>query len=246
MSRGALRSYLLLLEWQFLRYRRLVPMFVLIQIVVGLGIIFGFAFLLPRITPTVALFFATGAATMTLMLIGLVAVPQEMAMARTSGRHAYFEALPVPRTAPMLAGVTFWVAMQLPGGIATLVLGMLRFHIPLHVSPLVVPATMLTALTAAAVGSAISMSVPPVATQQITQFLSIGLLLFSPINFPLSRLPLVLQDIHRALPVAYMADIMRGSLTGNYDESRLLSFGVVTAWCVLGLAMSARAAAHRR
>lgn len=243
---GPIRAYLLLLRWQFLRQRRLLPLFVLLQVVLGIGVIYGFAFLVPRITPAVAVFFATGATTITLTLIGLVAVPQELAMARINGHQGYLESLPVPRLAPMLAAVTFWVVVQLPGALATLGLGMLRFHVHLHVSALVIPAAVLVALTAASVGCAISMSLPPAATQQVTQFLSVGLLLFSPVNFPMSRLPGALQDIHRGLPVAYMADIMRGTLTGRYDSGRLLAFGIVAAWCAFGLAVSGRAAARRR
>jgi ABC-2 type transport system permease protein len=243
---GAVQAYLLLMKWNFLRQRRLWVMFVAIQLALGIGIVYGFAFLIPRMTATVALFFSTGAATLTLVLIGLVVVPQEVAQGRVSGRQAYIEALPIPRVAPMLADVSFWVLMQLPGAVATLLLAVLRFHVSLHLSPLVVPAAALTALTAASVGCATSMSLPPAATQQITQFASIGLLLFSPINFPMSRLPTALQDIHRGLPVVYMADIMRGSLTGHYDTSRVLAFAVVAAWCAFGLALSARAAGRRR
>ena len=240
-----LRSYLLLLRWQLMRQRRLLVLFVMVQLAIGVGVIYGFAFLVPSITPSVALFFSTGAATLTLILIGLVVVPQEIAQGRMSGRAAYLSALPVPRLAPMLADVTFWVLVQLPGSVATLVLAVLRFHVGLHISALIIPAVALTALTSAAVGCAISMSLPPMATQQVSQFLSIALLLFSPINFPLDRLPLVLQDIHRGLPVFYMADLIRGALTGRHQTSVALAYAVVGAWCAACLALSARAASRR-
>jgi ABC-2 type transport system permease protein len=239
------RSYLLLLRWQFLRQRQMVVLFVLIQVALGVGIIYGFAFLVPSITPSVALFFSTGAATLTLILIGLVIVPQEVAQARISGRQAYLSALPVPRLAPMLADVTFWVLVQLPGAVLTLTLAVVRFHVSLHLGPALVPAVVLTTVTAASVGCALSMSLPPAATQQVTQFLTIGLLLFSPINFPLARLPVVLQDVHRALPVVYMADLLRGSLTGQYGTALPVAFAVLGAWCAVGLLVSGRAATRR-
>lgn len=242
---GRMGAYRLLLRWQFLRQRQLLALFVAIQMLLGIGIIFGFTFLVPHVTPQVALYFSTGATTMTLVLIGLVVVPQEVAQARTSGRQAYLDSLPVPRLAPLLAEVSFWVVVQLPGAVATLALAVLRFHISLHVSALVVPAMALAALTSAAVGCAISMSLPPAATQQVTQFMSIALLLFSPINFPLSRLPLVVQDLHRVLPVVYIADLVRGGLTGHYGTSVPLAFAVVGAWCAAGLVLSARIASRR-
>lgn len=245
MSVQAWRSYLLLIRWQLLRNRQLLVLLVAIQVALGVGIIYGFSYLVPHITPTVAVFFATGAPTLTLILMGLSVVPQETAQSRISGRFTYIAALPVPRLAPMLADVTFWLIVQLPGTILTLVLAAVRFDVHFHVAALVVPAFVLVSLTAAAVGYAIAVSLPPAATGQVTQFVSIALLLFSPINFPLDRLPEWLQDLHRGLPVTYMADVIRGGLTGSYGVDTGLAFGVLGAYCVAGLLLSARAANRR-
>jgi ABC-2 type transport system permease protein len=241
----SLRSFGLLFRWQLLRMRTVLPLLVLIQVALGVGVIYGFAFLVPHISPTVALFFATGAPTLSLILLGLTVVPQETAQARLDGRFAYITALPVPRLAPMLADVAFWLLVQLPGTVVTLVLANLRFHAHLRLSVWVVPAIALVALTGAAVGYALAVSLPPAAIGQVSGFVSIALLLFSPINFPLSRLPEALQDVHRALPVTYMADVVRGGLSGRYDGSPALAFAVVAAYCVLGLVVSARVARRR-
>src|SRR5207248_663344 len=128
----------------------------MIQVALGVGVIYGFSFLVPHVTPTVALFFATGAPTLSIILIGLTVVPQETAQSRTDGRQTYLAALPVPRLAPMLAEVSFW------------------------------------------------------------------------------------------LLVTYMADVVRGSLSGRYDVNKGLAFGVVSAYCVVGLTLAARAASRRR
>lgn len=242
---GSLRSWMLLLRWQLLRTRQLVVMLVVLQIALGVGMIYGFSFLVPHVTAEVAVFFATGAPTLSMIIIGLTVVPQETAQARVNGRFDYVAALPVPRLAPMLADVMFWLLVQLPGWVATLLLAVLHFHLHLQVDALIVPAIVLVSLTAAAVGYGVAVSFPPTATTQVTQFVSIALLLFSPINFPLSRLPVWLQDVHRALPVTYMADLVRGGLTGHYDVSRLLAFAVVSAYCALGLAIAVRAARRR-
>jgi ABC-2 type transport system permease protein len=75
--------------------------------------------------------------------------------------------------------------------------------------------------------------------------LSIGILLFSPINFPADRLPGALRAVHRALPIEYMADVVRGSLSGNYAVAPLTAFAVVAAWCAAGLLLSYRVAVRR-
>lgn len=239
------RAVGLLLRWHALRLRSITLLLAMFQIMLGVGVIYGFSFLIPHITPQVALFFTTGAPSLVLIMLGLSIVPQEIAQARTSGRYLYVASLPVPRLAPMLTEVAFWVLVQLPGTVITLLLAVLRFHLQLHVSLVVIPAIVLVSLTTAAVGYALAASAPPPVTSQLASLLSIAVMLFSPINFPLSRLPVWLQDVHRVLPITYMADIVRGSLTGQYGVDTALAFGVVGAWCVAGLALSARAAARR-
>jgi len=242
---AAVRSCGLLLRWQVQRNRKLLVLLVAIQVALGIGMIYGFSFLLPHITPEVALFFATGAPTLSMILIGLTVVPQETALSRTNGRFAYVAALPVPRLAPMFADVTFWLLVQLPGWVVTLFLAVLHFHLDLNVEPALVPAVALVSLSAAAVGYGVAVWFPPAAVTQVSQFMSIALLLFSPINFPLDRLPSWLQDVHRVLPVTYMADLVRGGLTGHYDVNRALAFGIVGAYCALGLTVAAWAARRR-
>jgi ABC-2 type transport system permease protein len=241
----SIRGLALLLRWQFLRQRQFVPLLIMIQIALGVGVIYGFSFLVPHVTPTVALYFATGAPTLSILIIGLNVVPQETSQGRTSGRLEYISALPVRRVAPMLSEVVFWLLMQLPGTLVTLLLANAKFSIHLHLGALLFVAMALVSLTAASVGYALAIAMPPTVANQVTAFLGIALLLYSPINFPLSRLPDWLQDVHRVLPVTYMADIIRGSLTGRYDANAALAFGVVAAWCVAGLTLSARAAARR-
>jgi ABC-2 type transport system permease protein len=182
---------------------------------------------------------------MGLLVLGLTVVPAQVTQARLSGTHQYVATLPVPRLAPLAAEVTFWLLVQLPGTVLALVIARLRFDVGLHVGPAVVPAIALTALTAASVGYAVAVSLPPEVANQLTSFLSLGLLLFSPINFPASRLPSVARAIHSVLPVQYMADIVRGSLTGRYVDPPLLAYVVVVAWCVVGLAAGHRAATRR-
>ncbi len=73
----------------------------------------------------------------------------------------------------------------------------------------------------------------------------VGLLLFSPVNFPADRLPSALQAVHRVLPVMYMADLMRWSLTGRFAEDIGRAFLVVSLWCALGIAVSWRVVRRR-
>lgn len=240
-------SYALLVKWQYYRFRRELPMLIVLQVLLGLGIVYGFALLLPDIDSQSAMFFATGAATLGLLVLGLTVVPQEVSQAKLSGRHQYVATLPVPRLAMLAAEVSWWLLVQLPGTVITLLVASARFDVDLQLSWTVVPAIALVALTGASVGYALASLLRPEVANQVTQFTSIGVLLFSPINFPADRLPGALRAVHRFLPIEYMADVVRGSLTGTYaSTSAGVAFAVVAAWCVVGLYVSYRVAVRRR
>lgn len=244
--RHAWDSYRLLLVWHVLRYRSIVVFLAVMQVVLAVGVIYGLAFLIPHLDRRTALYLATGAPTLTLLIMGLNVVPQEIAQAKISGRFEYVAALPVPRLASLAADVTFWLMAQLPGTALALVAASLRFHIVLHPRLTMVPAVLLVAFSGASVGYALGAVLRPELTGQLTSFISIAVLLFSPVNFPLSRLPGALQAIHRVLPVTYMADLVRGSLAGGMAVDMGLAFAVVAAWCLGGLGLSYLAAARRR
>ena len=244
--RKALNAYWLLLVWQYLRYRKVIVMLVVIQVALAFGIVYGLAFLIPDIDPKTALYLATGAPTMSLLIMGLSVVPQEVAQGKLTGRFEYLSSMPIPRLATLASDVTFWLLAQLPGTILALVVASIRFQFGLNVSWVIAPALLLVALSGACVGYAMAMLLKPEVSQQLTQFISIGILLFSPINFPLDRLPSALEMIHRLLPVKYMGDLVRWSLTGRFVSAPGLAFLVVAAWCAVGLAASYRVAVTRR
>lgn len=232
---GPLRAFGLLLKWQYLRLRRDLPVIVLIQVALAMGVVYGLALLFPRIDSTSALFLATGAPTMTLLILGLTVVPQEVSQARLTGRLAYVASLPVPRLAPPAAELAFWLLAQAPGTALSLVVASLRFRFALDVHVAVVPVILFVALTGASVGYALAMLVRPALAQQLSSFVSIGILLFSPINFPVERLPGAVRMIHQVLPVKYMADLMRWSLTGRFVPRPGLALLMVSAWCAAGV-----------
>jgi ABC-2 type transport system permease protein len=238
-------SYRLLLTWHYLRLRPELAYIVVIQALLGIGVVYGLALLLPGIDRRSALYLSTGAPTVGLVLLGMTVVPQEVSQAKLTGRAQYVAALPVPRLASLAADVTWWLFVQLPGTVLALLAATLRFHVHLHIGWVAVPAVLLVAFTGATVGHAIASLLPPQLSMQLTSFLSIGILLFSPINFPAERMPAVLQAVHRVLPVEYMADVVRGSLTGRYSSAPALAFAMVGVWCLAGLAVSYRVALRR-
>lgn len=242
----ALRGYGLLLKWEFLRMRGQLPLLLVVQVLLGVGVVYGMSLLLPNITPRAALYLSTGAPTLSLMILGITIVAQETARSKDIGRDEYQRALPLPPLAMLASGVTFWLLVNLPGTALSLLAARLRFGIHLDISTLALPIFVLVALTAATVGYALAQALSPQATQQVQSFITIGILLFSPINFPLERLPELLQAVHRVLPITYMADLIRWSLTGVSTHAPSVALSLTAAWCALGLLVSYRVATRRR
>ncbi|MGD8856759.1 MAG: ABC transporter permease [Chloroflexota bacterium] len=242
-----LHSYRLLLQWQALRLKPILPFILVIQPLVGIGTVIGLGYMMPQINTQSAIFLTTGGPTLALITFGLVMVPQVVADAKTQGTFDYMWSLPIPRMAFMAADMTIWMLITLPGVVLALLVGSLKYDFALQVTPSVVPAFLLVSLTATAIGYAIAhLSPKPELVAVLTNFIIFSLFLFSPINFPAERLPEWLADLHQLLPVKYAADAIRGSLTEAYAAGLGRALIVLAVWCVASLAATYTVVSRRR
>jgi ABC-2 type transport system permease protein len=241
----ALRSYSLLVRWQGLRLKGFLPLAIIVQSLFAFGIVVGYPLLFPEMDQMTMLFLATGAPAITLITMGLVALPQVVSQARLEGSLEYMRSLPVPRLAYLAADLTVWLAIVLPGVVFAVLVGVWALGLDLDVSWLIIPASLLVAVTSAAVGYAMASLLPPMIAMLVTQVLVFGVLIFSPINFPASRLPGWLQEIHALLPVQAMGEVIRGSLASSTFPITSGSFLLLGVWCVASLGLSYRVLTRR-
>ena len=225
------RSYFLMVKWVFLSSRPWLSLNLAVQIMIAVGFIYGISFFYPQITPVIAKYIITGAPTLIMLTVGLVVVPQIVANMRTEGTFDYVWSLPVPRMTHIYADATNTFGTTLPGVIVSVILGAIYFNFNLDVSLLIIPAVILIALCGTFIGYTIAFAVPkPMMVNVITQILVFFVMLFSPVMFPVEQLPGWLQAVHHVLPIQYMADLVRGTLT-DLPVKLGLSFAVVGAWC---------------
>jgi len=234
----ALRSYGLLIQWQALRLKMFLPLLIVVQTLFALGIVLGYPLLFPELDQTTILYLATGAPAISLITIGLVAVPQFVAQGKQEGTLEYMRSLPIPRIVYLLADLSVWMAIVLPGVALAVVVAAIRFDLSLDVSPLVVPVMILVALTSSAIGYAIASLLLPMVANVITQVLVVFILMFSPLNFPPERLPDWLGAIHTILPVQAMGQLIRGTLIGPPLQIKASDFALLVAWAAGSLAAS--------
>ncbi len=240
-----IRSYRLLITWQARRLKGFLPFAAVVQGILSFGIVAGYPLLFPQLDRQTILFIATGAPAISLITMGLVAVPQLVSQARTEGTLDYMRSLPIPRLVYLLADLTVWLAVVLPGVVFAVIVAALRFGLDLQVSPLAVPAILLVVLTAASTGYAMASLLPPMISNLATQVLVVFVLMFSPLNFPADRLPDWLAAIHRVLPVQAMGEVIRGTIASNAFAVSAGSFAILGAWCLGSILVTSRALTRR-
>jgi len=228
------RSYGLMLKWVFLSNRPWLTLNLVSQLGIGVAFIFGIGYFYPEMTASIAKYLTTGSPTLVLLMVGLVSAPMVVANMRSSGTFDYIWSLPVPRMAHIAADATNLFGTMIPGIILSIILGKYHFGFDLNVSWLVIPAVLLIASCATFAGYSMAFAVPtPMMTQVVTQIMTFLVVMFSPVMYPAEQLPQWLHSLHNVLPIQYMANLMRGTLT-DLPVNLGLAFAVVGAWFVAG------------
>ncbi|MFA1819953.1 ABC transporter permease [Virgibacillus oceani] len=229
-----LSHYKYVFQMQFIRNAGFFIFIALLQILISIGIVIGFTYLIPNPDTETILFLATGAPTIIFIFTGLVILPQQIGNAKTDGYMEYIRTWPVNRSVILGADTTIWLLITLPGIIVSTIVAHLMFTPGYDISWTVVPALLMIALTSIGVGYGFSYLLSPVASMGISQAVVFGALMFSPVNFPMDRLPEWLQSLHEVLPIYSMAEVMRASLAASTFEATMGNYINLMVWCILG------------
>jgi ABC-2 type transport system permease protein len=245
--RNWLHSYRTMLRWEVAGSRLYLPLFVIVQILAGAGFVIGFGLLIPQVDTNTALYLSTGAVVMSLILIGLLVTPQLVAQQKMEGSYDYLWSLPVPRSASTLASTTLAALVAVPGVLAALLVAVLRYDVSFTIHPTVVPAFVLTLLCGSLIGSAVAHGVGnPQMTMLFTQLGIFFIIGFSPVSFPIERLPTWLATLHEYLPIHHMALAVRSSLTDGLVEMTGRSWVVLVVWTVAAAAVTGLVLVRRK
>jgi ABC-2 type transport system permease protein len=233
-------QYLQIVRGLVLMNRQMIWFIAMIEGALTIGLVLGFGYFIPNITPTQALFLTVGAAAQTVITVGLVMLPQMLSQEKAEGMLEYFLTLPLSREAYLLAEITFVALVTLPGTAFAVAFGAWHYDLTLSVQPVVVLVTLLAVLSLAGVGVAMAILSPfQQLTNVLTQLIIFYVLLFSPVMMPKEQLPVALRNVATVMPTTYVADAMRASLTDlpgtNLDRSLL----VMAGFTVVSLALSA-------
>jgi len=235
-----LRSYVMMTRWELGSLRLLLPLIIALQIVIGGGFALGIGLFFDQMPARNALFLATGVAVVTLITVGMVLGPQLVGNQKVAGTYDFLWSLPVPRTTQAAAWLTVNSIIAIPGMVAALVIADWRYDLSLQVSPIIVPAVLLTIGTATLIGYAFAHAIPkPMITQMITQLLIFTILGFSPINFPPENLPDWLVAVNEWLPFQHMAAVVRAALTEGLVDNVGGSYLILGIYAAISVMVSA-------
>ena len=116
----------------------------------------------------------------------------------------------------------------------------LRYHIQFDVSPMVIPAVLITLVSGTLLGYSLSHAIPrPEVTFLVSQVLIFVIFGFSPIAYPAGNLPAWLASVHQYLPFVHMADVVRNSLVDGLVTDVGHSYLVLCIWSVAMTAVTA-------
>lgn len=241
----ALTHYRLWTEWQARRLGTWIPMIVIVQTLLSAGTIYGYRLMMPTMDTTSATYLAAGTPTVMILIVGLVMAPQQLAESKLEGSWEFIRTLPVSRLTILLGTLTVWTVVSIPGFFIALAVAWSRLDVDLALSPIIIPVALAIMLMAAGMGFSVGALLQPTAAQVVSQILVFLILLFSPINFPASRLPDHIATLHQLLPFEAAGALMRaGLLTDNTVE--LADATTVFIWTVLAVTAVHRALEHRR
>src|SRR5690606_22959401 len=226
--------YKYVFQMQLLRNGGFLVFMVLIQILIAIGIVIGFTYLIPDPSKSSILYLATGAQTLILVFTGLVILPQQIGKAKADGYVEYIKTWQVNRSVILGADTTIWLLITIPGIIVSSIVAQFMFNPGYDVSWTVVPALLMTAFTSIVAGHGFSYPLSPVASLAGPPVTAFRVLVSSPINLPMERLPEWLQILHDVLPIYSMAEIMRASLASSTFTADIGNYINLFIWCLLG------------
>lgn len=224
-----------------LEFRQWLAMVLSLTVILNLGMIFAFSFIAGSRDPALGQYFVSGAAVMSLVTLGIMMVAQDLAQQRRTGAIQYYAALPISKTAYVLAIVTGNGVAALPGVLITVLVGAWLFNLSLAFNPLILVVVPLAAVSLAGLGAVIGLGIKNWRVvglaAQLTMFF---IMFFAPVMIPPDRLPGALQAAGWLLPPTYAARAFRAALAPDVSMELLTDIAILAAFALGSLAIVAR------
>ena len=139
----------------------------------------------------------------------------------------FIKSLPVSRKNFLFADCTVWLLITVPAIVISTMIAHFMFHPGFSVSWTIIPAYVLVVTACFGIGYGYSYAMPAELAMGLSQIIAFVALMFTPISFPMDRLPEWLQVVHLALPLHHMAQVMRASLAHETFQAGIINYVVL-------------------
>lgn len=221
-----------LLKWSLIRHKFYIPVFVIVQIILSLAVIYGFSFITNANDYISKSFLCTGAITINILAVTCVLAPQIVSEAKQNGIFKYQKTLPISRISILISDLLIWGLISLPGVFVCILIGSINFDMQIHFYFIGICSLLFVIFSLLLLGFAIAYILPPNIMTLITQFIMIGGLLFSPIIYSADRLPSWMAYIYNTLPFVPVSNIIRASLF-HLNDYNIKDYIIVMIWGIL-------------
>lgn len=226
-----------LIKWSLLRHKIYIPIFVIVQVILSLAVIYGFSFVTNSVDSLSKSYLYTGAITINIIAVTCVLSPQIVSESKQNGIFSYQKTLDISRAQIILADLIIWGLLALPGFIVSTFLGAFSFMISIKITLLGIFSLFFVIISLTLLGFAIAYVLPENIMALITQLIMIGGLLFSPIIYPSERLPIWMGKVYNNLPFVPVSNIIRYNFFGleNFSSRDYL---IVLIWGLISFLIS--------
>ena len=239
------RCYAVMVRWHLAGLRMWLVTLTVVQLLAGVGFVLGISLFFAHIPMRAALFVSTGVPVINLVTIGLMLGPQLVADQKANGSYDYLRSMPVTRSVTAAAWYTVCLIGGVPAMVVSLGVARLRYELPVHISPMIVPAVLLTSFAGTMLGYALGHALGnPMATRLITQLLAFVIFGFAPILFPLSQMPRWLGALNWWFPFRHMAVVTRAALIPGV-QAVTSAYIMLALWAIACAALAGRALGRR-
>jgi ABC-2 type transport system permease protein len=241
-------GYTSMLRFETRNLRTYLTIGLVIQLALGAGMTFMYAFYFGDLDSAQITFLVTGIPTLALVPIGFVMVPSAIMEHKLHDTYDYVWSLPVPRLSSAMATFSIFAILGIPGMVVALLIAGVIYDADLAVSWSIVPAVLVSSSIGASVGYALGHVVPePRVISLITNIVMFLVLLFSPIVVAIEQFPDWWAGVHHVLPFWHMSVVIRAALTDGLVTAPLInSYAVLAVWGVVSGLVAALIVGRRR
>ncbi|MGP1412041.1 MAG: ABC transporter permease [Peptoanaerobacter stomatis] len=230
-------SYIGLIKWSLIRHRYYIPIFIVVQILLSLAMMYGFSFITNAVDEASKSYLCTGAVTINIIAVSCVLAPQIISEAKQNGVFDYQKTLPISRIGIIISDLFIWGIISLPGIAMSVIIGSINFGVYLNFDIVGIMSLIFVITSLILFGFSVAYLLPSNIVALITQLIMIGGLLFSPIIYSADRLPHWMEYIYNYLPFVPVSNIIRYSLF-SLNDFNLFSYIVVFVWALIAFVIS--------